>query len=104
MVHLDCMKVTRATVQDILHFSAWRWCLFFGLFVPVYWTSRLIIHLLVMLVEARLMTKSRCATCHWRSVMVDQALTSGAKHGPSAWALIAPRHEHLLPWHWTRLM
>jgi len=52
------------SLQDILHFSAWRWCLFFSLFVPVYWTSRLVIHLLVLLVEARFLTKSRRVLRH----------------------------------------
>jgi len=56
---LFVMMPTPVFLQDILHFSAWRWCLFFSLFVPVYWTSRLVIHLLVMLVEARFLTKSR---------------------------------------------
>lgn len=47
------------SAQNILKFAAWRWCIFLGLFVPVYWTSRLIIHLLVLVVENRLFTNSK---------------------------------------------
>ena len=42
--------------------------------MPVYWTSRLIIHLLVMLVEARLLTKSRCGVAS--SVMLLWPISS----------------------------
>jgi len=36
-------------VQYALYFDAWRWCFFFALFVPIYWLSRLIVHVLVLI-------------------------------------------------------
>lgn len=46
-------------VQYALYFDAWRWCIFFALFVPIYWLSRLIMHVLVLIVEARLFSNAK---------------------------------------------
>lgn len=42
-----------------LYFDAWRWCIFLACFVPIYWVSRLIVHLLVVIVEARLFSNAK---------------------------------------------
>lgn len=46
-------------VQLVWLFQAWRWCIFFACFVPIYWATRLIIYLLVVLVEAKLFTQTK---------------------------------------------
>lgn len=42
-----------------LYFDAWRWCFFVAAFVPIYWLSRLFLHLLLLMVEAKLFTNAK---------------------------------------------
>ena len=46
-------------LQYALYFDAWRWCFFLAAFVPIYWVSRFITHMLVVVVEARLFTNAK---------------------------------------------
>lgn len=48
-----------AGVQYALYFDAWRWCIFLACFVPIYWVSRFIVHLLVVIVEAKLFSNAK---------------------------------------------
>jgi len=45
--------------RNTLYFDAWRWCFFICAFVPIYWLSRLVVHLLVLVVEAKLFTNAK---------------------------------------------
>ena len=44
----------RLPTKIVVVFEAWRWCIFFAGIMPVFWVSRLLIWLLVLLVEATL--------------------------------------------------
>ena len=40
--------------KTVVVFEAWRWCVFFAGIMPIFWTSRLLIWMLVRVVEATL--------------------------------------------------
>jgi hypothetical protein len=46
-------------MQYALYFDAWRWCFFLACFVPIYWVSRFITHMLVVIVEARVFSNAK---------------------------------------------
>ena len=43
-----------APTKIIVVFEGWRWCIFFAGIMPVFWVSRVLIWLLVLVVEATL--------------------------------------------------
>ena len=43
-------------MQVAVHFEYWRWCILFSMFVPIWWVASWIMHILVLLVEAQLVS------------------------------------------------
>ncbi|KAK9815600.1 hypothetical protein WJX72_006571 [[Myrmecia] bisecta] len=42
--------------RKLIYFEAWRWCFFLAGFAPIYWISRLVVHVMQLVVESALFT------------------------------------------------
>lgn len=52
-------KIQSCLLQTWMYLELWRWCLFFAFLAPLYFFSKLLVHVLVMLVEREFFTKQQ---------------------------------------------
>eukprot|EP00891_Asterochloris_glomerata_P009429 jgi/Astpho2/9429/Aster-x0397 len=53
------IMVVQHNTRKIIYFETWRWLFFFAGFFPIYWISRVVIHLLVLMVETTAFTTKK---------------------------------------------